>query len=131
MVPGSAPFLARGLKSSPYRSVMEVIVVSAHSPTLPGKSEMRSVFGKSSSSDTSGAGDHLSGGAVPGLTRSAGAAGVFSANDVGKLGCVQAATAHNGNRPTRRRKFILLGFGITARTLAPDAAILRPPPSHR
>src|SRR5579863_2786781 len=104
MVPGSAPFFARGGISSPYRSVIEVIVVSKHSPTLRGIFEIRSVFGRSSSSSGSGAGDHLSGGAVPGFNRSTGAAAVFrSANDERKLGCEQAATAKSASSPSRRK----------------------------
>ena len=82
---------------------MDVIVVSKHSPTLRGIFEMRSVFGRSSSSSGSGAGDHLSGGAVPGFSRSTGAAAFFSANEARKLGCcVQQVNASSDNSPSKR-----------------------------
>ena len=66
MVPLSAPLRElAGVRSAPYRSVIEVMVVSAHSPTLPGSSEIRSVLGRSSLNTGSGGGCQRSGEALP------------------------------------------------------------------
>src|SRR5579864_8789268 len=110
MVPLSVPFFeGAGVKSAPNRSVMEVIVVSAHSPTLAGKIEMRSVPGNSSTGAGSGGGlkswaEML---AIDSCVRSTTAERSGGEFEAKKLGCVHAAAISKGSKPIpeKRRKF--------------------------